>query len=107
MITLTPSAIEKITDILAEENNPALHMRVLVEGGGCSGFQYKFRLDDEKSIDDLEIETDTVKVLVDTISMQYLENAVIDYKDELWNSGFTIINPNVKSTCGCGSSFYV
>jgi iron-sulfur cluster insertion protein len=105
MVTITSNAIDKITDILAEENNPKLCMRVLIEGGGCSGFQYKFRLDEEQNEDDFVIVSDNVKVLIDHISMQYLENATLDYQDELFNSGFVMENPNVRSTCGCGASF--
>lgn len=105
MITITESAILKIKDILAEETNPALKLRVFVQGGGCSGFQYGFTLDEQQNEDDFEVEVDGVKVLVDSMSNTYLHGATIDYKDELMGSSFIINNPNAQSTCGCGSSF--
>lgn len=107
MITITESAKEKIADILAEENNPKVKLRTFVQGGGCSGFSYGFTLDEEQNEDDFVIEQSGVTVLVDSMSMQYLQGAVIDYKDELMGSSFTINNPNAETTCGCGSSFSV
>lgn len=107
MITITESAIEKIADILAEENNPAVKLRTFVQGGGCSGFSYGFTLDEEQNEDDFVIEQDRIKVLVDSMSMQYLQGATIDYKEELMGSSFVIRNPNATTTCGCGSSFAV
>lgn len=103
MITITQSAQTKIADILAEENNPNLKVRAFVQGGGCSGFQYGFTLDEEINEDDFEIEG----VLIDSMSMQYMTGAVIDYKDEITGSQFVIQNPNAQTTCGCGSSFSV
>jgi iron-sulfur cluster insertion protein len=103
MITVTESAKVKIADILAEENNPALKVRAFVQGGGCSGFQYGFTLDQEQQEDDFEIEG----ILIDSMSMQYMTGAIIDYKDELTGSQFVINNPNATTTCGCGSSFGV
>jgi iron-sulfur cluster insertion protein len=108
MITITESAKTKILDLLAEENNPKLSLRTFVQGGGCSGFSYGFTFDEELNEDDFEIPLDgTYKVLVDSMSMQYLTEAVIDYKEDLMGSQFTIVNPNAQSTCGCGSSFSV
>lgn len=107
MITLTESALAKIADILAEENNPALKLRTFVQGGGCSGFSYGFMLDEEQNEDDFIIESTDATVLVDSMSMQYLQGATIDYKDELMGSNFVINNPNATTTCGCGSSFSV
>jgi len=107
MISLTESALEKITDILAEENNPAVKLRTFVQGGGCSGFSYGFTLDEEQNEDDFVIDNNGVVVLIDSMSMQYLQGAVIDYKEELMGSNFTINNPNAQTTCGCGSSFSV
>jgi iron-sulfur cluster insertion protein len=107
MITLTESAIEKIGDILAEENNPRVKLRTFVQGGGCSGFNYGFTLDEEQNEDDFVIDNNGVVVLVDSMSMQYLQGATIDYKEELMGSSFTINNPNAQTTCGCGSSFSV
>jgi iron-sulfur cluster insertion protein len=103
MITITESAQAKIADILAEENNAKLKVRAFVQGGGCSGFQYGFTLDEEQAEDDFEING----VLVDSMSMQYLQGAVIDFKDDINGSSFSISNPNAQTTCGCGSSFSV
>ena len=107
MITITESAKEKIKDILLEENNPQVSLRTFVQGGGCSGFSYGFTLDDVMNEDDFEIPVDNFKLLIDSMSMQYLTGAEIDYKEELMGSSFTIKNPNAQSTCGCGSSFGV
>jgi iron-sulfur cluster insertion protein len=105
MITITESAVEKIRDIMAEENNPAIKLRVFVQGGGCSGMQYGFTLDDVQAEDDWDIEVNGVKVLVDSMSGGYLQGAVIDYKEDQYGSQFAIQNPNAVTTCGCGSSF--
>lgn len=107
MIEITQSAKIKILDILAEENDPAMSLRTFVQGGGCSGFTYGFTLDKEQAEDDFEISLDKFKVLIDAMSMQYLQGAVIDYKEDLQGSSFSIKNPNAQSTCGCGSSFGV
>ena len=107
MITITENATAKIKDILAEENNPNLKLRVFVQGGGCSGFSYGFTFDEVTNEDDFEIPLDEFKVLVDAMSMQYLSGAEIDYKDDLQGSSFSIKNPNATTTCGCGSSFGV
>ena len=105
MITITESAVEKLKDILAEENNPKLKLRVFVQGGGCSGMSYGFTLDDAQAEDDWDIESNGVNVLVDSMSGGYLQGAVIDYKDDAMGSSFSISNPNAQTTCGCGSSF--
>lgn len=105
MITITDSAVAKLKDILAEENNPSLKLRVFVQGGGCSGMQYGFTLDDTQAEDDWDIEYGGVNVLVDSMSGGYLQGAVIDYKDSAMGSSFSISNPNAETTCGCGSSF--
>ena len=107
MIEITQSAKTKILDILAEENNPKMSLRTFVQGGGCSGFSYGFILYEAHNEDDFEIPLEHFKVLVDAMSMQYLQGAVIDYKEDLQGSTFSITNPNAKSTCGCGSSFGV
>ena len=108
MIEITPSAKMKIQDLLSEEGNPNLSLRTFVQGGGCSGFSYGFTFDDEKNEDDFEFPiNEQYNVLVDAMSMQYLQGAKIDYKDELMGSQFVISNPNAQSTCGCGSSFSV
>ena len=106
-ITITDNAVNKITDILAEENNPNIKLRTFVQGGGCSGFSYGFTLDEQQQEDDFVIEKQGIKILVDSMSMQYLSGAVIDYKEDLHGSQFSITNPNAQSTCGCGSSFSV
>jgi len=107
MITITSAAKSKILDILAEENNPNISLRTFVQGGGCSGFNYGFTLDEIKNEDDFEVSLGEFKVLVDSISMQYLQGSEIDYKNELMRKEFVITNPNAKHTCGCGSSFTV
>ncbi len=107
MITLTESALEKISDILAEENNPALKLRTFVQGGGCSGFSYGFTLDEEQNEDDFIIENTGATILIDSMSMQYMQGATIDYKEEIMGSNFVINNPNATTTCGCGSSFAI
>lgn len=107
MITITEQAAEKIKDILAEENNPELKLRMFVQGGGCSGFSYGFTLDDIVNTDDFDIEKDGIHVLVDAMSAQYVQGAEVDYKEDLHGSQFSIKNPNAQTTCGCGSSFGV
>ena len=107
MIEITEAAKEKIVDILIDENNPKVKLRTFVQGGGCSGFSYGFTLDEEINEDDFEFEVGSFKVLVDAMSMQYLQGASIDYKEELMGSQFVIKNPNASGTCGCGSSFSV
>ena len=95
-------------DLLLEENNPKLALRTFVQGGGCSGFSYGFTFDEEKNDDDFEFPiNEQYNVFVDAMSMQYLQGAVIDYKEEAMGSQFVITNPNAQSTCGCGSSFSV
>ena len=108
MIDITESAKSKIMDLLLEENNPKLALRTFVQGGGCSGFSYGFTFDEVKNEDDFEFPiNEQYNVLVDAMSMQYLQGAVIDYKEEVMGSQFVITNPNAQSTCGCGSSFSV
>ena len=108
MVEITESAKSKIMDLLLEENNPKLALRTFVQGGGCSGFSYGFTFDEEKNEDDFEFPiNEQYNVLVDAMSMQYLQGAVIDYKEEVMGSQFVISNPNAQSTCGCGSSFSV
>jgi iron-sulfur cluster insertion protein len=105
MITVTENAVIKIKDILAEENNPELKLRVFVQGGGCSGMQYGFTLDDQQNDDDWDFDINGVKILVDSMSGGYLQGAEIDYKETAMGSQFSIKNPNAQTTCGCGSSF--
>ena len=105
MITLTESAKNKIKDLLSEENNPRIKLRVFVQGGGCSGFQYGFTFDEETSEDDFVLNEDGVELLIDSASGMYLQGATINYREELMGSNFSIENPNATTTCGCGSSF--
>ena len=107
MITISQSAKTKIKDLLYEEGNPNLSLRTFVQGGGCSGFSYGFTFDEIANEDDFEIPLDEFKVLVDSMSMQYLQGAEIDFKEDLQGSQFSIKNPNATTTCGCGSSFGV
>ena len=108
MIEITESAKVKILDLLSEEDNPKLSLRTFVQGGGCSGFSYGFTFDEEKNEDDFEFPVnEKFNVLVDSMSLQYLQGAVIDYKEEMMGSQFVITNPNAQTTCGCGSSFSV
>jgi len=107
MITITENAQSKITDLLSEEKNTDLKLRTFVQGGGCSGMSYGFTFDEVQNDDDFEIAVGNFKVLVDAMSMQYLQGASIDYKEDLLGSQFSISNPNAETTCGCGSSFSV
>lgn len=104
-IIFTENAATKVSQLIAEEGNEDLKLRVYVQGGGCSGFQYGFTFDEEVNDDDTCIEKNGVTVLVDSMSIQYLKGAEIDYKDDLSGSQFVIRNPNASTTCGCGSSF--
>ena len=105
MVTIEQGAVDKIKSLLAEEDNQELKLRLFVSGGGCSGFQYGFTFDENQADDDFVFEDKGIKVLIDAMSMTYLEGASIDYKEELMSSQFVIKNPNATNTCGCGSSF--
>jgi len=105
MITITDNAITKIKDIIIDEQNDTLRLRVFVQGGGCSGMSYGFRLDDEQTDEDLVIPVSDISVLIDAASMNYLRDSTIDYVDDIQGSSFSISNPNAQTTCGCGSSF--
>lgn len=104
LITISDNAVKKIKEIMSSEPDTSF-LRVFVEGGGCSGFQYGFTIDDQKNDDDFEITANDLTVLVDSMSSQYLQNAEIDYSESLSGSQFSIKNPNAQTTCGCGSSF--
>ena len=106
-VTVSDNAAEKVKQLIAEENNDKLMLRVYVTGGGCSGFQYGFDFDQEVKDGDIRIEKDGITVLVDAMSAQYLAGAEIDYKDDLEGARFLINNPNAASTCGCGASFSI
>ena len=105
MIVLTDTATTKVAELLVAEDQPELSLRVAVRPGGCSGLSYEMFFDSEKAADDIELTYGDVRVVVDPASAQYLDGASLDYKDALQGGGFTINNPNAKSTCGCGSSF--
>jgi iron-sulfur cluster insertion protein len=104
---LTDNAVDKVRQLIEEEGNPALKLRVFVQGGGCSGFQYGFTFDEETNEDDTVLQKDGVSLLIDAMSYQYLVGAEIDYKEGLEGAQFVIKNPNASTTCGCGSSFSV
>jgi iron-sulfur cluster insertion protein len=105
MITLTENAILKLQDVIAEENNPALKLRVFVEGGGCSGMSYGFTMDEDQSEDDFDLEFGAIRVLIDSMSSTYLQGAEIDWREDQYGASFSIKNPNAQTSCGCGSSF--
>jgi len=104
-LIFTDAAAHKVRELIDEENNPALKLRVYISGGGCSGFQYGFTFDEQRAEDDLALEKDGVTLVVDPLSLQYLMGAEIDYTESLSGAQFVIRNPNAKTTCGCGSSF--
>lgn len=106
-LVFTDSAAAKVKELVDEENNPDLKLRVFVQGGGCSGFQYGFTFDEIVNEDDTRMDKLGVTLLIDAMSLQYLTGAEIDYKDDLQGSQFVIRNPNATTTCGCGSSFSV
>lgn len=106
-LIFTDNAASKVRELLEEEHNPALMLRVFVSGGGCSGFQYGFVFDETVQDGDTEIEKAGVKLLVDPMSVQYLMGSEIDYSDGVQGAQFVIRNPNASTTCGCGSSFSI
>jgi len=106
-LNFTDAAASKVGQLIAQEGNAALKLRVYVQGGGCSGFQYGFTFDEEIQEGDTEIENGGVTLLVDPLSVQYLMGAEIDYREDLSGAQFIIRNPNATTTCGCGSSFSV
>ena len=104
-LIFTDSAAAKVADLVAEEGNPELKLRVFVQGGGCSGFQYGFTFDEVVNEDDTQMSKNGVSLLIDAMSLQYLMGAEIDYKEDLQGAQFVIKNPNAGTTCGCASSF--
>jgi iron-sulfur cluster insertion protein len=101
------NAVAKVRELVEDEGNPDLRLRVFVTGGGCSGFQYGFSFDDSQEEEDTAVERDGVTLLVDPMSYQYLVGATVDYQEGLQGSQFVVQNPNATSTCGCGSSFAI
>lgn len=106
-LVFTDNAAKKVKELIEEEGSPDLKLRVFVSGGGCSGFQYGFTFEEEVNDDDTQVQKDTVTLLIDPMSLQYLMGAEIDYQDSLQGSQFVIRNPQATTTCGCGSSFSV
>ncbi|MDH5764810.1 MAG: iron-sulfur cluster insertion protein ErpA [Gammaproteobacteria bacterium] len=104
---MSDAAANKVKKLIEEDGNPNLKLRVVVSGGGCSGFQYGFEFDENVADDDIQIEKNGVTMLIDPMSMQYLAGSEVDYLEGLEGSRFVINNPNAKTTCGCGSSFSV
>jgi iron-sulfur cluster insertion protein len=105
LVKMASGAIAKIKELMAEENNPNLKLRMFVSGGGCSGMQYGFTFEEEVNEDDFNLEFDGIHLLIDAMSSQYLQGAEVDYTESLQGSQFSIKNPNAQTTCGCGSSF--
>ncbi|MCC6922749.1 MAG: iron-sulfur cluster insertion protein ErpA [Nitrosomonas sp.] len=106
-LAFTESAADKVRQLIEEEGNPTLKLRVFISGGGCSGFQYGFTFDEVINDDDMITEKNGVQLLVDSMSYQYLAGAEIDYQENIQGAQFVIKNPAASSTCGCGSSFSV
>ena len=106
-LLFTNSAARKVQELILEERNPELKLRVYISGGGCSGFQYGFSFDEEQAEDDIAVNNDGVTLLVDPLSFQYLMGAEVDYSESLQGAQFVIRNPNASTSCGCGSSFSV
>ncbi len=106
-VVFTDAAVAKVSELIVDEGNDALKLRIYITGGGCSGFQYGFTFDEAVNEGDTVVEKGGVSLLIDPMSFQYLVGAEIDYKDDLEGSHFVIRNPNATTTCGCGSSFSV
>ena len=105
-VTITEEAIARVKDIIIDDPKlQGVALRIFVQGGGCSGMEYGFTFDEEQNEDDFSFEKNDVKIVIDTMSMQYLTGATIDFKDDLTGSRFVIDNPNAQTSCGCGSSF--
>ncbi len=104
-LDFTAAAAAKVRELVSEEGNAGLALRVYIQGGGCSGFQYGFEFDENRAGDDVAIDTDQATLLVDPLSLQYLMGSQVDYSESLHGAQFVIRNPNAKTTCGCGSSF--
>ena len=104
-LNFSVAAAAKVRELIQEEGSDSLALRVYIQGGGCSGFQYGFEFDENRAEDDVAVDTDGVSLLVDPLSLQYLMGAEVDYSESLQGAQFVIRNPNAKTTCGCGSSF--
>lgn len=106
-VTITDSAARRIAALMADEANPSLMLRIAVSGGGCSGFQYGFTLDDRRLDEDVLFERSGIKVVIDTTSLELIQGAELDFVEELVGSSFQVRNPNASSSCGCGNSFSI
>ena len=104
-IQISDNAANQLANLIASKDNPDLLFRIYIQGGGCSGFQYGFQFEEEAAGDDLEFDQGGVRVVVDPMSLQYLNGAEVDFIDDLQGSRFVVNNPNAATTCGCGSSF--
>lgn len=107
IVSLSPGAAQRVAAIARKQGKPSPRLRVAVDGGGCAGFQYRFALADAPEADDIEVLTDGVGLLVDSVSLPFLEGAVVDYVENLGGAAFKVTNPNASSSCGCGTSFSV
>lgn len=105
MLNLTDSAVARIREVLSDNDVPNPKLRIFVEGGGCSGFQYGFMIENETTDDDFNFKIEDIELLVDPVSAQYIDGINIDFKDDLNGARFVMNNPNAQTTCGCGSSF--
>ncbi len=106
-VNLSSAAAARVAAIAARQGKPGLKLRLAVDGGGCAGFQYKFGLESDAATDDLIVETDGVAMLIDPISLPFLDGALVDYVETMGAAAFKVTNPNAASGCGCGSSFSV
>ncbi len=107
-LKISENAVSRINQLLAGKDNPeSLMLRVYIQGGGCSGFQYGFQFDDNQQEDDVAVEQEGIRIVIDMLSLQYLGGAEIDFKDDLMGARFLVNNPNASTTCGCGSSFSI
>ncbi|WP_454557699.1 iron-sulfur cluster insertion protein ErpA [Parapedomonas caeni] len=106
-VALSAAAAARVATLVAKQGKPGLKLRLSVDGGGCSGFQYRFGFDETAQPDDLVVSRDGVSMVVDAVSLPFLEGAVVDYVESLGGSSFQVINPNAQSSCGCGSSFSI
>lgn len=105
MLNLTDSAVARIREVLSENEVPNLKLRIFVEGGGCSGFQYGFMIEEQVTDDDFNVDIQDITLLIDPVSAQYIDGITIDFKDDIEGARFVMKNPNAVTTCGCGSSF--
>ncbi|MDA7742198.1 iron-sulfur cluster insertion protein ErpA [Francisellaceae bacterium] len=106
-VNFTDAAAFKVKELITEEGNPEIKLRVYITGGGCSGFQYGFAFEEEMNEDDFQVDNQGVTLLIDSMSFQYLLGADVDFREDVEGAHFIIRNPNAKTTCGCGSSFSV